>query len=256
MKKIFTLFSAALICLCVSAQDCPSTLSLSLVNGEDPSNVEIELMLYNSSSELYGFAMVFAKAEGSESVQWKKIGRKWFTAEDYFDVVLANLESATGQNINDLDYFGEYFELKAKLINDQLQLMELLGIRYGLYFPVLEEPTAIGRFCLDMSACADGVYEIVSDHNLIDIHMLYKHQDNDLYYWIIDEPMVLTLMKQGDKVSEIRSVPATYVPGLSAISTIAEDNDVDSRIFDLQGRELKSVPERGVYIQNGKKHVK
>ena len=134
--------------------------------------------------------------------------------------------------------------------------MELLGIRYGLYFPVLEEPTAIGRFCLDMSACADGVYEIVSDHNLIDIHMLYKHQDNDLYYWIIDEPMVLTLMKQGDKVSEIRSVPATYVPGLSAISTIAEDNNVDSRIFDLQGRELQSAPEHGIYIQNGKKHVK
>ena len=41
----------------------------------------------------------------------------------------------------------------------------------------------------------------------------------------------------------------------TGISTIASDK-VDNRIFDLQGRELKSVPEHGIYIQNGKKYVK
>jgi hypothetical protein len=40
-----------------------------------------------------------------------------------------------------------------------------------------------------------------------------------------------------------------------AISTIINDK-VDNRIFDLQGRQLKSVPEHGIYIQNGKKYVK
>ena len=40
-----------------------------------------------------------------------------------------------------------------------------------------------------------------------------------------------------------------------AITTITNDK-VDNRIFDLQGRELKSVPENGIYIQNGKKYVK
>ena len=39
------------------------------------------------------------------------------------------------------------------------------------------------------------------------------------------------------------------------ISTITSDK-ADNRIFDLQGRELKSVPETGIYIQNGKKYVK
>ena len=39
------------------------------------------------------------------------------------------------------------------------------------------------------------------------------------------------------------------------ISTIAADK-ADNRIFDLMGRELKSVPETGIYIQNGKKYVK
>ena len=41
----------------------------------------------------------------------------------------------------------------------------------------------------------------------------------------------------------------------TGISTIGADN-ADGRIYDLQGRELKSVPEHGIYIQNGKKHVK
>ena len=40
-----------------------------------------------------------------------------------------------------------------------------------------------------------------------------------------------------------------------AITTIINDK-ADNRIFDLQGRELKSVPETGIYIQNGKKYVK
>ena len=40
-----------------------------------------------------------------------------------------------------------------------------------------------------------------------------------------------------------------------AISTIINDK-ADNRIFDLQGRELQSVPEHGIYIQNGKKYVK
>ena len=40
-----------------------------------------------------------------------------------------------------------------------------------------------------------------------------------------------------------------------AISTVTTDK-ADNRIFDLQGRELKSVPEHGIYIQNGKKYIK
>lgn len=42
---------------------------------------------------------------------------------------------------------------------------------------------------------------------------------------------------------------------ITGISTIGVDK-VDGRIFDIMGRELKSVPENGIYIQNGKKYVK
>ena len=57
---------------------------------------------------------------------------------------------------------------------------------------------------------------------------------------------------------ERADLPAHIVVTLAepdAISTIATDK-VDNRIFDLMGRELKSVPETGIYIQNGKKYVK
>jgi len=31
---------------------------------------------------------------------------------------------------------------------------------------------------------------------------------------------------------------------------------LNSKCYDLQGRELQAIPERGIYIQNGKKYVK
>ena len=73
---------------------------------------------------------------------------------------------------------------------------------------------------------------------------------------LLDEPMVITLTKQDNTVTEKRSTPAFYVSSLSGISTVATDAAVDSRIFDLQGRELQSAPEHAIYIQNGKKYVK
>jgi hypothetical protein len=54
----------------------------------------------------------------------------------------------------------------------------------------------------------------------------------------LQEPLVMTVSKEA-----------------TGINTIGTDY-VNGRIYDLQGRELKSVPEHGIYIQNGKKHVK
>ena len=54
----------------------------------------------------------------------------------------------------------------------------------------------------------------------------------------LQEPLVMFVTKQA-----------------TGITTIGTDY-VNGRIYDLQGRELKSVPEHGIYIQNGKKYVK
>jgi hypothetical protein len=56
-----------------------------------------------------------------------------------------------------------------------------------------------------------------------------------------------------------RDLPSYIVVTLAepnAISTVGVDTKADNRIFDIMGRELKSVPENGIYIQNGKKYVK
>jgi hypothetical protein len=46
-----------------------------------------------------------------------------------------------------------------------------------------------------------------------------------------------------------------YANGIDEPS-ITDSEHADSRIYDLSGRPLKSKPERGFYIQNGKKYLK
>jgi hypothetical protein len=42
-------------------------------------------------------------------------------------------------------------------------------------------------------------------------------------------------------------------PQIETIRTI--DRDGTEQIFDFSGRKLQRIPERGVYIKNGKKYV-
>ena len=42
----------------------------------------------------------------------------------------------------------------------------------------------------------------------------------------------------------------------SGINLSTRQLDNSSAIYDLQGRQLQSVPQHGIYIQNGKKYVK
>ena len=100
MKKIFTLFAAALVGLSVSAQECPTESMMSLLNGDDAANVEIELSLSkNLSSYLEGFFFRVSKPEGAT---WKKAyDGKYFTAQGCGPYILANLGSGTGEEFTD-----------------------------------------------------------------------------------------------------------------------------------------------------------
>lgn len=260
MKKFLIFFAAALITLCSYADEpCPSALNLALLNGDDPSQVEVEIQLFNSSPNLFGFSLIVEKAPNCENIHWKKIGQHWlyFDFESYFDVIFANLEIPAGQDINDPDFFFSHLDIKAYPNNNKMQIKEELFIPSGFFYPALEESTGVGKFALDMSSCEDGDYQlyVAKDPNDYNGSLYYKYPEG-CHYWQIDEPMVLTLTKLGNLVVEKGRINATYVPSsFSSISTIAADKG-DNRIFDLQGRELKSIPEHGIYIQNGKKYVK
>ena len=261
MKKFLIFFAAALISLCSYADEsCPSALNLALLNGDDPSQVEVEIQLFNTSSNLFGFSLIFEKDPNCENIQWKKIGQHWlyFDFESYFDVILANLEIPAGQDINDPDFFFSHLDIKAYPTNNIMQIKEELWVPSNFFYPVLEEPTGVGKFALDMSSCEDGDYQlyVAKDPNDYNGSLYYKYPDGR-HSWQIDEPMVLTLTKQGNIVVEKQRRNATYVPSsFTSISTINTDDKVDGRIFDLQGRELQSAPEHGIYIQNGKKYIK
>ena len=248
MKKIFTLFAAALVGLCAYAQmpeTCPSELSFQLLNGEDPAQVEVELMLTNCSENLNGFNIEVEKS--NDAVQWKKVSRNYFTAKGYANVILARLDDGTPEEELE-DILNELCDIKNNVKDGNLVMIELLSTLDCRFFPVLAEPTAIGKFFMDWSAVdeGEGMCLLLAPTEPERYSFSYTGGVEGTRAWSPDEPAVLWLEKHGD-----------FVSGLpTAIRTISTEKGVDNRIFDLQGRELQSVPEHGIYIQNGKKFVK
>ena len=255
MKKIIILFAVALVGLCANAEvsefgPCPSQLKFALLNAENPAQVEVELQLVNASHNLNGFNMEIEKAQGSEAVQWKKVSRNYFTAKGYAATILAMLEDSDDDEREEL--LSEMCDVKNNVKDDHLVIIEILSTLDCRFFPVLENPTGIGKFYLDMSACEDGNFELVAPDTPTGCSFSYTKAPGQevcpepLTAWTADAPITVTLNKAGDEITQVET----------AISTIAVDQPVDNRIFDLQGRELQSVPEHGIYIQNGKKYVK
>ncbi len=269
MKKIFTLFAAALVGLCAFAQGeygpCPSRLYMDLIDGSQVNKVVCALTLTNSSLNLNGWNMEIQKAPGSEALTFRKSDGSYISGAGYAPVILQRWETTMGEDEETGDEIEvpvtdemreakllEMCDIQSNVKNDKLVVIYILKTNECRFFPVLDEPTTIGKFFLNMSNCPDGEYEIDFEATPAGCSFSYTGGPEPLTSWTAD-PKVdeennlagrLTLTKEGDKVT-------------TGISTIATDNQpVDNRIFDLQGRELQSVPEHGIYIQNGKKYVK
>ena len=261
MKKIFTLFAAALVGLCAYAQDpeCPSQLQFALLDASAVNKVEIELQLTNASLNLNGFNMQVEKAEGSESLIFRKSNGTYFDVTGYGNVILARWETTMGEDPDtgdeiEIPVTDEMRETKVNAgmldnmsninPNGQLVIVEILKTNECRFYPVLDTPTGIGKFFLNMSNCEDGDYRIFTPFTAQGLSFSYTGGPEPKDSWQADAPIDITLNKNGNEIT------------VTGISTIAVDKPVDNRIFDLQGRELQSVPEHGIYIQNGKKYVK
>lgn len=255
MKKIITLFAVATVALATIAGDCPTQSMLYLLNGDDAANVEIELgFSKNTSACLEGFAFAITKPEGAS---WKKAyGNDFFTAQGYAPYILGCLTNNNGEGYSEEElegFLNSRCDILSNLNGDKLVIIEILNSYNCRYFPA--SPGKVGKFTVDMSALEDGEYEIFADDTSEGSNLFYSADPNGQQTWNLNQPMIITLLKDGNTVTEKSRVPASFAPDLSGISTVAADN-ADSRIYDLQGRELKSIPEHGVYIQNGKKYVK
>ena len=378
MKKLFTLFAAALLGFCAYAQDttepCPTVPEFYLLNGDDAANVEIEFgFKQNNSANLNGFNFAIQKPEAAT---WKKAqGMNWFSAKGYAPYILGCLAENMGESFTDEEleeYLSDMCDVKsnAKTVGEEqnLVVIEILTTNECRFFPAY--PGLVGKFKIDMSALEDGEYEIKAEATPATASMSYTGGPEGNRAWTIDEDLVITLVKEGNVVTEKADTPqpveynAFYVTGTfnewdqdvanmtelvanadgnqftgsveltdgaefkvvtptedglkwfggvdenqvgyfeindalldqpielvdgsnfkvvgdgkytitvmnpakglqeplvmtvskesTGINTIGVDS-ANGRIYDLQGRELKSVPEHGIYIQNGKKYVK
>ncbi len=251
MKKIFTLFAAATLGLCAFAQmpeTCPSELGFQVLNGENPAQVDVELTLINSSLNLNGFNTEL-QIDNNENVIFKKVSRKAFTAAGYANVILARLDDATDEEREEI--LLEFCDVQSNIKESgNLVIIELLKTNDCRFFPVLDTHTAIGKFYMDWSGLAkDGENECTISAPAIPSRYSFSYTGGveGTRAWTPDAPLEFN-MEMVDGV--VREKVTT------AINTINADKNVDNRIFDLQGRELQSVPEHGIYIQNGKKYVK
>ena len=271
MKKIFTLFAAAMLGVCAFAQmpeTCPSELSLKLLKGDQLNLVKVELLCTNSSLNLNGFNVELEK--GESTAVFRKSGGSYFSAAAYAPVILQRWETTMGED----EETGDEIEVpvtdemrEAKLLemcdvqsnvktNGNLVMIELLKTNECRFFPVLDEPTAIGVFYMNCSSLAptskdgDDVPSVTLTAPAIPSRYSFSYTGGveGTRAWTPEAPLEYTLYLVDGQITD--------EDPMSAISTINADQNVDNRIFDLQGRELQSVPEHGIYIQNGKKYVK
>ena len=268
MKKIFTLFAAAMLGVCAFAQmpeTCPSELKLKLLKGDQLNLVKVELQCTNSSLNLNGFNVELDK--GESTAVFRKSGGSAFSAAGYANVILQRWETTMGED----EETGDEIEVpvtddmrEQKLLemcdvqsniksNGNLVIIELLKTNDCRFFPVLEEPTSIGVFYMNCSTLAAKDGEDVPSVTLTApaipsrYSFSYTGGVEGTRAWTPEAPIVFNM-------EYVDGIVRERVP--DAISTISTDKNVDNRIFDLQGRELQSVPEHGIYIQNGKKYVK
>ena len=258
MKKVFTLFAAAVLGLSAYAQEapteCPSMFYFEPVEEvQDASNVVLELQITNSSANLNGFNIYVQKPEAAEWVMIDDLFMRYSTPEGYGHNIFGAFVYPNGNIPTDAQYeafINAWMDFNTSINQDKLVIIEVLKTNNCRFFPVFEAPAGVARFAIDFSGCEDtkAPLEITADNtNPTECSFAYTGGVEGTRAWSPEEAPLLKLDKVNGQVMKAIE---------TGISTINTDQNVDNRIFDLQGRELQSVPEHGIYIQNGKKYVK
>ena len=227
MKKIFTLFAAALVGLCAFAQDdpCPSKLDfVPVAEEQDASKVELELtLMYNNSDNLNGFNLEAEKSAG----EWVNLGNPiipaYFTATDYAANILGalNLDQATAAQ-----YLSQLCDVKSNVKpNGNLVMIEILSSNTCRFFPRVNEgsPLPIGKFTIDLSGEEDGDYIINGPGHDPLCSFSYTGGPEGNRAWSPDEDLEIVLTKTGDKVT-VKGEEPVVEPVTIAGKVVDKDN--------------------------------
>ncbi len=238
MKKLFTLFAAALLGFCAYAQDttepCPTVPEFYLLNGEDAANVEIEFgFSQNNSANLNGFNFAIQKPEGAT---WKRAqGSQWFTGKGYARYILGtiNLDGATADDFTDdelEDMLSDMCDIKGNTrvnpdnAEDPSQVLVIIQILSTLdcrFYPAT--PGKVGKFKIDMSALEDGEYELHCNATPQGGSFSYTGGPEGSRAWTIDEELAITLVKTGNVVTVKGDTPVVE-PITIAGTVVDKDN--------------------------------
>ncbi len=236
MKKLFTLFAAALLGFCAYAQDttepCPTVPEFYLLNGDDAANVVIEFgFKQNNSANLNGFNFAIQKPEAAA---WKKVqGMNYFTGKGYAPYILGCLAENMGESFTDEEleeYLSDMCDVKSNVrVNPDdatdpsqvLVIIEILSTNECRFYP--EGPGKVGKFKIDMSALEDGEYDLHCNATPQGGSFSFTGGPEGSRAWTIDEELAITLVKTGNVVTVKGDTPVVE-PITIAGTVVDKDN--------------------------------
>ena len=236
MKKLFTLFAAALLGFCAYAQDttepCPTVPEFYLLNGDDAANVEIEFgFKQNNSANLNGFNFAIQKPEGAN---WKRVqGMNYFTGKGYAPYILGCLAENMGESFTDEEleeYLSDMCDVKSNVrVNPDdatdpspvLVIIEILSTNECRFYP--EGPGKVGKFKIDMSALEDGEYDLHCNATPQGGSFSFTGGPEGSRAWTIDEELAITLVKTGNVVTVKGETPVVEPVNITG-TVVDKDN--------------------------------
>ena len=258
MKKLFTLFAAALLGFCAYAQDttepCPTVPEFYLLNGEDAANVEIEFgFSQNNSANLNGFNFAIQKPEGAT---WKRAqGANWFTGKGYARYILGaiNLDGATADDFTDAELeemLSDMCDIKGNRRTDPdnpestdntetLVIIQILSTLDCRFYPAT--PGKVGMFKIDMSALEDGEYDLHCNATPQGGSFSYTGGPEGSRAWTIDEPLTITLVKTGNVVTVKGETPVVEPKTITGIVTDSNDAALEGVTVTLDEATAKEA---------------
>ena len=254
MKKLFTLFAAALLGFCAYAQDttepCPTVPEFYLLNGDDAANVEIEFgFKQNNSANLNGFNFAIQKPEGAN---WKRVqGMNYFTGKGYAPYILGCLAENMGESFTDEEleeYLSDMCDVKSNVrVNPDdatdpsqvLVIIEILSTNECRFYP--EGPGKVGKFKIDMSALEDGEYDLHCNATPQGGSFSFTGGPEGSRAWTIDEELAITLVKTGNVVTVKGETPVVEPKTITGIVTDSNDAALEGVTVTLDEATAKEA---------------
>lgn len=253
MKKIIIILAFILSFCGIKAQECcPSYIEFRQAHVTGKANhFRIKLLLINSSQNLNGFVITINKPEFANWVIVDESQQKCFSANGCGKYILARWEGKSDEERE--AELSEHCDITSAINNSKLVVVECLTTDECRFFPVSDLYCGnddwylipVGEFAIDMSACEDGKYEIVS-YAESGCSFSYFGGPEGNRAWPYEDSIQLILYKEGDLVSVHPWFPLDDYDGVEDV--VGTKTIAGVKYYNLAGVE-SAEPQLGVSIK-------